>query len=367
MLSSSQRPVEFVKLQFSEISQWSQEDHLAAFNCFKLSARRMVEKPYSTKVLGISAPDLVKIAHKAMDQPISDGQSARKFFEHHFEPHKFSAKPFEGMLTGYFEPELQASRKRTARFKFPLYRRPDDLIDLNDKNRPDNMSKDFAFGRKTKSGVMEYLDRGQIQQGALDGFGLELFWLENPVDVFFTHIQGSAHLSLTDGTSARVSYAAKSGHPYTAIGKILVERGELQLEQVTMGTIRQWLDENPNKRKELFAQNRSHIFFQVTEQPKPELGPVAAAGVPLTAGRSLAVDRHLHTFGTPIWTHTNTAFKSQSQPFARLLIAQDTGSAIIGQQRGDLFVGSGIEAGIIAGDIKHAASFTVFIPKPDQG
>ncbi len=352
---------------FSNIKKWRDDDHLAAYNCFRRSARRMMQKPYTTKQLGIDANDLAVVAKIADETIINDGETARQFFEFNFTPHSLASKPFNGMLTGYYEPELSASLTRTDKFKYPLYSRPDDLIDLDETNRPATIEQNFMFARKTNGAIIKYFTRHQIQNGALDNRGLELVWLDNPIDVFFTHIQGSARLTLEDGTFIRVSYAAKSGHPYTAIGKLLVEAGHFKLEDITMQSIRDWLKENPSKRDDLFAQNQSYIFFQITDQPDIQLGPVAAASVALTAGRSMAIDHRLHTFGSPIWVATKDNFVGQNKTFSRLLIAQDTGSAIVGRQRGDLFVGSGREAGIFAGQIKHAASMIVFVPNSHSG
>ncbi len=351
---------------FDRLAGWPGDDHLAAFNCFLVSARSMAQQPYSTKSLGISAKGLAGIARLAMEAPANNRNEAREFFEKNFCPHKYRQSGNSGLLTGYFEPELQASRKKTPKYRYPLYRRPDDLIDFDQDNRPEILDHSYAFGRQTGGGIVEYFDRGQIEKGALAGRNLELFWLEDPVDVFFVHIQGSARLTLEDGSRVRLSYAAKTGHPYTAIGKILVERGEMRLDAVDMQSIRRWIMDNPARCTELLACNRSYIFFKQTRQQQPETGPVAAAGVALTAGRSLAVDRKLHTFGTPFWVETKQNFVYDCKPFSKLLIAQDTGSAIIGPERGDLFVGTGENAGNIAGRLKLPASMTVLVPSRDQ-
>ncbi|MCP4073213.1 MAG: transglycosylase [Hyphomicrobiales bacterium] len=354
-------------LSFDQLAGWQDEDHLAAFSCFRLSAGKMHNSPYKTKSMGVSAGDLMKIGNKSLDLSITSAAEAKRFFEENFRPYQYPGRGYHGFLTGYFEPELAASRRPTSRFRFPVYRRPDDLIALDDANRPANMDATFVFGRQTKSGIEEYYDRGQIQNGILEGQNLELAWMEDPVDVFFIHIQGSARLHFDDGSRIGISFAAKSGHPYTPIGKILVDRGELDLEDVTMQSIRSWIDSNSDKQDELLAENRSYIFFQISDHPGSELGPIGAAGVALTAGRSLAVDHKIHTFGTPFWVETRNRFVGSSRPFRRLLISQDTGSAIIGGQRGDLFTGSGREAGLFAGQIKHAASMNIFVPNPEQG
>jgi len=351
-------------LSFDQLAGWCDNDHLAAYNCFLISAERMREKPYSTKTLGIAADRLAQIGRAALENPATTGQQAKQFFEKNFTPHQFIDSDYNGLLTGYFEPELLASRDKTSKFQYPLYRRPDDLIDIDDDNRPATIEPSFAFARRAGNEIVEYFDRGQIQNGALEGRNLELYWLEDPVDVFFIHIQGSTRLVFDDGSSVRLSYTAKTGHPYTAIGKILVEWGEMKLAEVDMQSIRRWLADNHEKRDQLLACNRSYIFFQQTRQKQPEIGPVAAAGIALTPGRSLAIDRHLHTFGTPLWVETKDNFVAETTPLSRLLIAQDTGTAIIGSERGDFFVGTGEKAGQIAGKIKHAAKMNVLVPNP---
>lgn len=351
-------------LSYDQLAGWHDDDHLAAYNCFLISAERMRKKPYSTKTLGIAAERLVQIGGAALANTATTGEQAKQFFEQNFAPHQFCEADHNGLLTGYFEPELPASRQKTSKFQYPLYRRPDDLIDIDDDNRPTTIEPSFAFARQADSEITEYFDRGQIQGGALEGRNLELYWLEDPVDVFFIHIQGSTRLVFDDGSSVRLSYAAKTGHPYTAIGKILVEWGEMKLAEVDMQSICRWLSGNPQKRDQLLACNRSYIFFQQTRQRQPEIGPVAAAGVALTPGRSLAIDRHLQTFGTPIWVETKENFVAETKPLSRLLIAQDTGSAIIGSERGDYFVGTGEQAGQIAGKINHLAKLSILVPNP---
>ncbi len=350
------------KISWQEVSGWQHDSHLAALNCFRQSAKRILQKSYTTKSLGITSSNFQPIAMAASTQKFTDDAAAKNFFEKHFTPYRFDAPPFDGLLTGYFEPQIEASRQKTDIFRFPIYARPDDLIDINDTTRPDDLPDSFMFARKKGGKIIEYYDRRQIQDGVLNDRQLELFWLADPVDIFFIHIQGSAHLLLDDGSQARIAYAAKTGHPYTPIGKTLVERGELELSQVNMQSIRNWLHNNPRQQKELMAQNRSYIFFREILQPDPALGPIAAAGVPLSAGRSLAVDHRLHTFSTPIWVESSKRSFDSENALARLFIAQDTGSAIVGKQRGDIFIGTGKNAGEIAGKINLPVSMTVLVP-----
>ncbi len=353
------------KVTYDQINNWGKDDHCAALRCFQKSAVRILEKPYSTKSLGVDASSFKYAACQSLNNSFSDKDDARNFFETYFTPHVFCAGD-NGLLTGYYEPTLSASSVETANFKYPIYARPDDLVDVNDTNRPENMNDGFAFGRKTQAGIVPYHDRQHINNGALRGKNLEIYWLNDPVDVFFIHIQGSARLTLEDGATTRISYTAKSGHPYTPIGKILADRGDLDLAQITMNTIRQWLKDNPTKRDQLLEENHSYIFFQKTDQADISLGPVAAAGVALTPGRSIAIDHRLHTFATPIWVKTLENFTNPNQPFEKLLISQDTGSAIIGPRRGDLFTGSGPVAGDLAGQLKHPVSMTILVPNNIQ-
>ena len=356
------------KIEFSAIAGWDNDQHAAALGCFLQSAKRMATKPYSTKSLGIDAPALAAIGGKALEQFANgsgvSNQNACAFFEEYFQPCKICA---DGFVTGYFEPELAASTERSDEYRYPLYRRPDDLVDIDDHNRPADMDPYFMFARKEGDKLLPYHDRHAINQGVLDERGLEIFWLKDPVDCFFLHIQGSARLVLQNGTIQRISYAAKSGHPFTAIGKHLVTIGEIVLEDVTMSSIEKWLRDNPGRMMEVMEQNQSYIFFQETDQPDSlsdlGLGPIAAAGVALTAGSSLAIDHKLHTFGTPIFVSSSHPIPGDAHPISRLMIAQDTGSAIVGPARGDIFIGSGMSAGEIAGSIKFAAEFIVLLPR----
>lgn len=360
---SAAGPALLVPTDFTQITGWSSDDHVAALACFRISARRMIERPYSTKALGVDAQRLAAVGARALQIGEVGAAAAQAFFEENFRPRQIRPSAGSGFVTGYFEPELPASPVRTPRFAFPLYRRPDDLVDIDDATRPATLDRSYMFARRSGAGLEEYHDRAAIEAGALAGRSLELAWLESPIDAFFVHIQGSARLTMPDGSLWRVSYAGKSGHPFTPIGALLITMGELRREDVTMDTIRAWLEADLPRARRLMAQNRSFIFFQRVAQDDPSLGPVAAASVPLTPGRSLAVDHRLQTFGAPVWVATHAPLPHEGLPFRRLMIAQDTGSAIVGAARGDLFIGSGREAGSIAGAIRHAADFFVLAPE----
>ncbi|RUW66407.1 MltA domain-containing protein, partial [Mesorhizobium sp. M1E.F.Ca.ET.063.01.1.1] len=228
-----------------------------------------------------------------------------------------------GLVTGFYEPQVEASPVRTERFVVPLLSRPADLIDIDDKNRPAGMDPYLAFGRDTPAGPVEYPDRGAIERGALSGRNLEIAWLTDKVDAFFIHVQGAARLKMTDGRLCRVTYAAKSGQRFTGPGRILSEIGEIPLEKVTMQSIRAWFKAHPDRVDEILWQNRSYIFFREAPVEDPALGPIAAAKVPLTPGRSVAVDRLLHTCGTPFYIDAPTLTAFDGNPFRRLMIAPD--------------------------------------------
>jgi membrane-bound lytic murein transglycosylase A len=216
--------------------------------------------------------------------------------------------------------------------------------------------------RKSGEELVPYYTRGEIDAGALAGRGLELLYLDDPVELFFMQIQGSGRVRLTDGTWVRLGYAAKNGHSYTSIGRLLAERGEKAPGGLTMEGLKWWLRADPGRGRALMHENKSYVFFR--ELPKGEAGegPVGAQGVPLTPGRSLAVDASYHALGTPIFV-TAPDLAAGGAPFRRLMVAQDVGSAIRGLERGDIFFGTGEAAGAIAGTTKHKARFYVLLPK----
>ena len=355
----------FRPVSFADLPGWAGDDCLPAFEAFRRSAFHVLEKPYRTGSLGVAFESFAAAYAQAREEPAKDGSGARAFFEKHFEPAVVSPGDAQnGFVTGFYEPVATASPVRAPQFTVPLLAPPDDLIDIDDANRPAGMDPYLAFARLTEAGLVEYFDRPAIERGALDGRGLEIAWLASKVDAFFIHVQGAARLEMTDGTTRRVTYAAKSGQRFTGIGKVLADLGEIPLAEVTMQSIRAWLAKNPGRVDGILRLNRSYIFFREAAVSDPGLGPVAAAKVPLTPGRSLAVDRLLHTFGTPFYIDAPSLTAFTGESFRRLMIAQDTGSAITGPARGDLFAGSGDAAGEIAGVVRNAADFYALLPKP---
>lgn len=359
----------FSPVAFSDCPRWDKDNQAAAFAAFRRCAVHASENPYRDGALGIDFNSLKPAfsAARALGSP--DQTMARHFFETHFIPARITSDMGDaGFVTGFYEPEIDASLIRDQEFSIPFLRKPDDLIAVSDDNRPPNFDKDRAFGRVGASGLVEYDDRRQIETGSLNhrsaaGHGLEIAYVQDKVDAFFAHVQGAARLKFADGSMKRITYAAKTGHPFTGIGRLLIERGEIAGADISMQSIRRWLKDHPNQVDALLWQNRSYIFFREAPVENQDDGPIAAAKVPLTAGRSMAVDRLLHTFGTPFYIDAPALTAFGEGGFHRLMIAQDTGTAIKGAARGDLFAGSGDAAGEIAGVIRHSADFYVLVPR----
>jgi membrane-bound lytic murein transglycosylase A len=357
----AERPI-LEKIRFSDIPAWEEDDHAAAFGALRAGAPLIAATPPKTRALGIDGVGLQRAARAALaERPAGEG--ARAFFERWFVPHRIAAA---GFVTGYYEPEVEASRALTARFAVPLYRRPADLVEIGEAERPPGWDPEMRFGRRTASGLVPYFDRAAIEDGALGGRGLEFAFVESPVDAFFIHVQGSARLRLVEGfeggKTLRIAFDGKAGHPYTSIGRLAVARGILSRDAADKDGLAAWLKGHPEEGRVLMRENRSFIFFRETPLADAE-GPLGAAGTSLTTFRSLAVDRTLHTFHTPIFVDAPAlADPEHDRPFRRLMIAQDTGSAIVGPARGDIFFGAGEAAGSRAGRVRHAATLIALVP-----
>lgn len=353
-------------LTFNDLAGWAEDNHGAAFAAFRRSCERIDEVDKARAASGQDAEPhtLSRICQDALalDADIS-AETARGFFETHFTPHRVGEADDEGFLTGYFEPVLPGSRTRTKRFTVPVYARPDDLVSLAPDTDRARLNDQMTAGRQAGDAIVPYATRREIEEGALAGRGLELLYLADPVEAFFMHIQGSGRIALEDGTTVRLSYAAKNGHAYTGIGRILVERGEITREAMTADALKTWLTANPDEGRALMWENRSYIFFRELEGEAAALGPIGAQRATLTDGRSLAVDTEFHALGTPVWVAAPTLDVHGASGFHRLMVAQDVGSAIRGPQRGDIYWGSGDAAGAIAGATRHKGRFFVLLPK----
>lgn len=350
--------------RFVDLPGWQEDDPTAVIAAMRRCHRQVsTVKPYRTGSLGISVDDLLP-ALSASSGDVDTAEAARAFFEKHFVPFRIGTETGSGFVTAFYEPEIDVRAEADETYRFPLYRRPDDLIDIDDTNRPEGMDPYFAFGLSKAGRIGEYPDRQAIEQGYLVGRGLEIAYAKSKVDVFFVHVQGAARLVFADGSRRRATYAAKTGHYFSAIGKLLIERGKIDAATVSMMSIRAWLEAHPGEVDEVLWHNRSFIFFREAAVEDEHLGPIAAAKVSLEPGRSLAVDRLIHTFGVPFYIASESLTRlDDGKPFQHLMLALDTGSAIVGPARGDIFTGSGFEAGERAGAVRNAADFYVFVPR----
>jgi membrane-bound lytic murein transglycosylase A len=309
---------------------------------------------------------LIDVCRRALKAVPLDGAGARAFFERNFRPLRIAALgESTGLLTGYYEPIVEGSRTRTAEFSVPLYRRPSNLIFSGRRQNPATFPNRGKVGRQLgRRKIVPYYDRAEIENGVLEGRNLEICWLKDPIEAFCIHVQGSARVRLDDGKVLRVNYEAHNGYPYTPVGRILIERNFVPRDEMSMDRIRQWMQAHPDEAKELRQENKSYVFFRVTELSEQDEA-VGGQGVPLTAVRSIAVDRALHVYGTPFFIEADLpiATLAPATKFRRLMIAQDTGSAIVGPARADLYFGAGEEAGRVSGRMRHQGRFTMLVPK----
>ena len=352
-------------LAFSELSVWGQDDAGAAFRAFLETCKPLAEGAAAPR-LGVKPPEaLVAICRKSLAEPITDRRAARAFFEAHFQPFEIRPRIGNGFLTAYFEPEIVASRERMAEFPVPVLRRPPNLVTFaQDEPRPPGIDQTYSAASMSGGVLSIYADRAAIRAGALAGQGLEIAWLRDEAELFIIQVQGSARLTFTDGTRARFTYAGRNGHPYTSIGRILAEQGEIPLPEMSLERLMGWLRADPARGRALMERNRSYIFFALEPMLDPARGPIGGAGVPLTTGRSLAVDRTIWPYGLPVWIEVAPLTpEGPRRPLDRLMIAQDTGSAILGPARGDFFMGSGPEAGQRAGLVRDSMRFVVLWPR----
>jgi len=339
-------------LSFAALDGWKDDDHAAAFQTFLKSCSAILQGTRAIRKGRPTYGGLFKVCERASALGPLDRDKARAFFEANFKPVRILPEVHsygyytgaDGFYTGYYEAEVSGSRVKTADYSVPLYGVPAKLA-----------------GKRTR--VFTRYDRSEIDHGVLDGKGLEICWIRNPVDAFFAQIQGSTRVKLKDGELLRLNYIASNGKPYTPVGRLLIDQGIYTPEEMSMDRIREYMEANPEEGKALREKNRSFVFFSATQ-----LGPndecIGAQGVPLTPGRSLAVDPSIHAYGTPIWIDAELPIKSETPdtPFRRLMFAQDTGSAIRGAARADIYFGHGGDIPHIAGRIKQFGKFVMLVP-----
>jgi membrane-bound lytic murein transglycosylase A len=364
-LAANQKSWRIEPSVFAALDGWQIDDHVAALSAFRLSARRHLSIPYKQRQIAFDGTAFDAACRASLDPNLSSTINAKAFFEYWFEPHLITGTSEPGKITGYYEPIIEARRKKGQGFETPFLQRPDDLVELSDEEAQQFDGMRFGkiiAGKSEADKFAAYVTRADIDGGALAGRNLEIAYVQDPVDAFFAHVQGCARLQFKD-TEIRVTYDGKSGHAFTAIGRALIEQGEIDAKHISMQSIRDWLKTHPQRVYETLHLNQSYIFFREEPVADDKLGPVAAAKVPVSPGRSIAVDRTIHAFGLPFYISAPQLKTLEPAGFNRLMIAQDTGSAILGVARADLFIGSGDAAGAIAGSINYPAQFFILLPR----
>jgi len=303
-----------------------------------------------------------KVCHLAQkSQDLSDSE-VREFFQSNFEVRPVYAEGGEtqGLITGYYEPLLHGSWERSEEFRYPLYGVPKDLLIVDLGGIYPALKNMRLRGKLEGNKVVPYYDRAQLDDDQDLLQGTEILWVNSLVDLFFLHIQGSGRVQLSDGSTVAVGYAGQNGHPYQSIGKVLIEMGALEKEDVTLFTIKNWLKSNPDRLVEVLTKNPSYIFFELRDAQLD--GPFGSLNVALTPQRSIAVDRNVIPLGAPVWLQTTLPNEEQT-PFNQLMLAQDTGGAIKGHVRADVFWGRGDEAEKMAGLMKQQGKLFVLLPR----
>jgi membrane-bound lytic murein transglycosylase A len=332
--------VAMAPISYNEIAGWAEDRHAEALTAFRRSCPRLSSGP-DMKIATdggektVTAGEWKRICDAAAAVKAGDARAARSFFEANFRPLVVQAP---GKFTGYFEPETRGSKAPSRLFTVPVYRRPPDLT----SDKP-------------------YYTRAEIEQGVLKGKGLEIVYVQDPVALFEIQVQGSGRVQLAEGGAMTLGFDGSNNRPYTAIGAVLVEMGVMKKEDATWPAIRDWLKRNPQQARDVMRKNERYIFFKDTKTS----APIGAEGVPLTAQRSMAVDPTLTPYGTPIWIDTKRPSLRRGAPpdtYRRLMIAQDTGAAIKGPARGDVFYGAGAQAAEWAGRMNSDGRAIVLIP-----
>ena len=338
-----------VPAQWDDLPGWRDDDPALAWNAL-LTGCRILEKQEAWQ----------KPCDAARGIGTPDREAARHFFERQFKPYQLrnSNGGTSGLITGYYEPLLKGSRAASARYRYPVYGVPDDLLVIDLTPSHPELKGMALRGRVDGSRVVPYYDRARIENGEAPVRGKEIAWVDDPIELFFLQVQGSGRIQLANGETMHVGYANHNGHPYRSIGRWLAERGELPLEQTSMQGIKAWARRNPDRLSELLHHNPRYVFFR--ELPSGSEGPVGAMGVPITPRRSVAVDPRFVPLGAPVYVATT--WPNSQRRLNRLMLAQDTGSAIKGPVRADFFWGFGNEAGALAGRMKQDLQMWVLLP-----
>jgi membrane-bound lytic murein transglycosylase A len=352
------------KVGFDALPDWTADDHREALAAFRSGCAHMSEN------LG-GGGDAARLGGTAADwQPacaasaeVGPGEpAARGFFETWFQPYAIAqGGSTDGLFTGYYEPEVQGSRVEGGPYRYGLLAAPGDLITVDLGAFSDDLKGKHIAGRIEGRNFVPYYTRAEIEAGALARQRLEFLWLNDEIDAFFLQIQGSGRVRLPDGRVLRVTYAGQNGRPYVPIGRVLMDRGEIPRDQVSLQSIRAWLEAHPGEADSMMNQNPSFVFFRELTGARADQGPPGALGAPLAPGRSLAVDRAFLPLGAPVFVDTTDPL--DNTPWRHLGVAQDLGGAIKGAVRADIFYGWGKDAEARAGKMRGRGRAFVLLPK----
>jgi membrane-bound lytic murein transglycosylase A len=358
---------------FNELPGWRDDAHAAVMPALRRECALLTGEPADQSLagagtaakLGGTVGQWVPLCNAAASVPAGDDTAARRMLERQLRPYIISQNgATQGLFTGYFEPEVAGSLQRGGPYQTPILRRPPDLVQADLGAFADDLKGRSIAGRIAGNRLVPYDDRAQIRAGALAGRDLALAYLADPVDAFFLEIQGSGRVRLPNGDILRVTYDGENGWPYVPIGRLLVADGELKRDNVSMQTIRAWLEAHPDRAPSLMDANRSYVFFRLLPAAADE-GPPGALGVALSPGRSLAVDARFLPLGAPVFVVTSDPLNGS--PWRHLLLAQDRGGAIKGSVRGDIFFGWGAEAEALAGHMQQQGTAFILLPRAATG
>jgi membrane-bound lytic murein transglycosylase A len=358
-------PFRLVPVNFAALPGWASGDPHSALEAFRRSCAVIAKHPPTQEMgwAGYAGSTALWLAPcHALPSTAVSARDARVFFETWFTP-VLVDRPAH--FTGYYEPHLSGSRLPTPRFRVPIYGRPKDLVTADLGQFRHAFEGEHVAGRIEGTKLVPYATRAEIDAHGLATAPIILY-TDDPVSAFFLQIQGSGLAKLNDGEVVRLAYAAKNGRPYTPIGRVLIAQGALDRKNVSLQTIRAWLAAHPLAAQQVMEADESFVFFEIAPLGDPALGSAGTEGVPLTQGASLAVDERFHPFGVPIYVATTVPDPNPAKPdraFQRLMIAQDTGGAIKGPARGDIFFGTGADAEAIAGRLNAHGQFFVLMPK----
>ncbi|CAI3947297.1 murein transglycosylase A [Commensalibacter communis] len=364
---------DFYPVSYQNLSGWDKENYGQLLTLFRQNCQYLEKLPPNRHLGGVQGlfggqtQDWLQSCNAANAVNVADPAQAKQFFETWLQPYQYTINGTTGKVTGYYEPDVEGSTVRTDVYKVPVYRKPRDLIAR--KNTDGQIEYGFIQGGL----FVPYYTRAQIDQGALSGKGLEIAWVKDPIDLFFMQIQGSGRIVLPDGQILRLGYAGKNGQPYTALGRLMIDQGLMDSQSINMFSVRAWLHSHPEQAVSLMEQNKNYVFFRRLTDQRHDTGPIGTLGAPLTAGRSVAVDKQWIPLGVPLWLETTMPSPAQNQtdslvryPWKRMVFAQDVGGGVTGMSRVDLFTGWGAQAGWYAGLMNEEGKVFILLPRRSE-